>query len=471
MEYEGKTYVLKLTTKEYETGKVEIDLNDPESVKLYDQKIAKTVSRVSSTSREVNLDRPTTETAHDTADLSVGEMAVGVKDTMDTDEYLTRGEYEEQAGKPYVFEQSAFHGSPHRNIEKMLLEKIGTGEGYQVYGWGIYSGKARKTGEQYRINLSEHQDIRKEKYNSKTVSEWRQCWNERIEQKLSKGTPLVDENLKSMHALTKMLRSLEDSRDYGEVINEAKELGYEEKVIDWFQNTFKGKMEVPGQLYRLEIPESDELLDWDKPLSEQPERVKAIIESLTTPEVTRYVDELQYNLKSLRLHGNSAEVPATGEIFYNALSMASGSEKAASLTLREAGIPGLQYLDQLSRNNGEGTHNFVVWDEDRISVEETFYQSAGTNAKTADRLKQDSRPNAVTELMGDFVSMMSFFETANVSSPFHEFAHHALNIYDKLSYINGVEEWMKQDFETVLKEFGYTKEQFRGDEEIARDVH
>jgi hypothetical protein len=67
--------------------------------------------------------------------------------------------------------------------------------------------------------------------------------------------------------------------------------------------------------------------------------------------------------------------------------------------------------------------------------------------------------------------MMSFFETANVSSPFHEFAHHALNIYDKLSDTNGTEEWVKRDFETVLKEFGYTKEQFRGDENAARDVH
>jgi hypothetical protein len=49
--------------------------------------------------------------------------------------------------------------------------------------------------------------------------------------------------------------------------------------------------------------------------------------------------------------------------------------------------------------------------------------------------------------------------------------HHALNIYDKLFDMDGVEDWLKQDFETILKEFGYTKEQFRGDEDIARDVH
>lgn len=39
--HEGNVYVLKLTAKEYETGKVEFDRMDPESVKLYDQKIAK----------------------------------------------------------------------------------------------------------------------------------------------------------------------------------------------------------------------------------------------------------------------------------------------------------------------------------------------------------------------------------------------------------------------------------------------
>jgi hypothetical protein len=35
----------------------------------------------------------------------------------------------------------------------MSLRKIGTGEGAQVFGWGIYSAENRETGESYRKNL------------------------------------------------------------------------------------------------------------------------------------------------------------------------------------------------------------------------------------------------------------------------------------------------------------------------------
>ena len=40
------------------------------------------------------------------------------------------------------------------------------------------------------------------------------------------------------------------------------------------------------------------------------------------------------------------------------------SAKAAADALREMGIPGLRYLDRGSRDGGDGTRNFVVWDQD-----------------------------------------------------------------------------------------------------------
>jgi hypothetical protein len=129
-----------------------------------------------------------------------------------------------------------------------------------------------------------------------------------------------------------------------------------------------------GQLYRVDIPEDDALLDWDKPVSEQSEKVQAIIESLTTPEIARYINELKYLLK--HLPGNDGDIPTTGELLYNALSMASGSEKAASLALKEAGIPGHRYLDRLSRENGGGTHNYVIYDGGDMKIRETYYQPA-----------------------------------------------------------------------------------------------
>jgi hypothetical protein len=49
----------------------------------------------------------------------------------------------------------------------------------------------------------------------------------------------------------------------------------------------------------------------------------------------------------------------------------SGAESgpdAASQALREAGIPGIRYLDQGSRGSGEGTRNLVIFDDKLVKI-------------------------------------------------------------------------------------------------------
>lgn len=53
------------------------------------------------------------------------------------------------------FDQTAYHGSPHM-FEKFDLGAIGTGEGAQAHGWGLYFAKDKKTAELYRERLSRH---------------------------------------------------------------------------------------------------------------------------------------------------------------------------------------------------------------------------------------------------------------------------------------------------------------------------
>src|ERR1044071_3129715 len=48
----------------------------------------------------------------------------------------------------------AFHGSPH-NFDKFDAAKIGTGEGAQVYGRGLYFAENPKVAESYKNNLSQ----------------------------------------------------------------------------------------------------------------------------------------------------------------------------------------------------------------------------------------------------------------------------------------------------------------------------
>lgn len=65
------------------------------------------------------------------------------------DENALRKRREEMQG----YYQSAFHGTPHR-FEKFDLGAIGTGEGAQAHGWGLYFAKDKKTAENYKETLS-----------------------------------------------------------------------------------------------------------------------------------------------------------------------------------------------------------------------------------------------------------------------------------------------------------------------------
>ncbi len=49
--------------------------------------------------------------------------------------------------------QSAWHGTPH-TFDRFLLDKIGTGEGNQAYGWGLYFASKKEVAEHYRRNLA-----------------------------------------------------------------------------------------------------------------------------------------------------------------------------------------------------------------------------------------------------------------------------------------------------------------------------
>lgn len=51
------------------------------------------------------------------------------------------------------FYQSAFHGTPHK-FDKFSLHHIGTGEGAQSYGWGLYFASKKEVAEGYREQLA-----------------------------------------------------------------------------------------------------------------------------------------------------------------------------------------------------------------------------------------------------------------------------------------------------------------------------
>ena len=286
----------------------------------------------------------------------------------------------------------AYHGSPH-DFDKFSLEHIGKGEGAQAYGHGLYFAEAEDTARAYQKALANiaHPDRGPEWVAKQWLSEnggdvataeaaLRESITSWKSNPIANNDPQLREMIANMESAIPLL---------GRVTPE------------------------PGALYttRLNV-EPDDLLDWDKPLSEQSEKVKKALEKVGFKPPETVIDYERGPLPKEGRHGGMANpdgwvvtvkakdgrfasgvgvdrasaladaessfMPKTGAQFYEKLARElDGSagqvwgrgSGATSDRLREAGIPGIRYLDQGSRGAGEGTRNFVIFDDSLISIE------------------------------------------------------------------------------------------------------
>ena len=254
-----------------------------------------------------------------------------------------------QAGLPQATFQRVWHGTPHKGIEKtsFRLDKIGTGEGLQVYGHGIYFASRREVAEFYR-GMRQGQ----------VRLDGRLMTDGHHRGAASTGDAEVDALL--LDAQGDVDQAIAWARDFGQDAQAAK------------LERLRGRVQrgEPGQLYAAEIPEDDDLLDWDKPLDEQPAKVRRALLALAgglpadgraafrQAMARRATGQDVYAFLAQRAAG--ADASAEG---------AQQGQRAASELLLAHGIPGLRYLDGDSRNAGEGSHNYVIWDEGLLTPE------------------------------------------------------------------------------------------------------
>jgi len=217
----------------------------------------------------------------------------------------------------------AYHGTPHK-VGKFSLDKIGTGEGAQAYGWGLYFAESETVAQGYRDDLSRGIDFN--------------------------GSPLV-RDAQLVGSLGN--KALDETFYYSEyniddAIKNAPELADEFEKI-----RLKLKDTGPGNLYTVEIlPDESEFLDWDKPLSEQSEKVKAALS----------------NSKSLARDVQWENTAGQWHEWMSNLRDGLMTPEDLSKELLAVGIKGIRYLDGTSRKNGEGTRNYVVFDDKDVKI-------------------------------------------------------------------------------------------------------
>lgn len=249
----------------------------------------------------------------------------------------------------------AYHGSPY-DFDRFDASKIGTGEGAQAYGHGLYFAGNPEVANAYRRKLSEQPGA---------------------------GVVLYYDDA-GLRLPTDLVYKLEDDRfanKWGpdgapdaarriaaELRQKADEMrgrglgGYE---VSWWQQSADqlerfadSGLRPAGRTYEVEIghPE-DALLDWDRPLKSQSGLVGERLAPFRTD---------QYDLSPAR--DTDYETGATA-LYRIAGAFDSDMAEAAS-ALRKAGIPGIRYLDHGSRSIGEGTRNYVIFPgaEDSIRI-------------------------------------------------------------------------------------------------------
>jgi hypothetical protein len=264
-----------------------------------------------------------------------------------------------------------FHGTPHK-FDAFDMSKIGTGEGVQAYGHGLYFAENPGVASSYKQALSRRSG-------QTSLSDVMKSFEVGGKQMLAEYPVEVDAELARLideqdwvvakryaNERARRWRELEADesyqfRDYAS-----------EKADAWERLSpvlADGKVDNPslGHLYEVDIPDEtiDKMLDWDAPLSEQPEALAGIRQMFkNNPDIGAYWQSgPQVSPKNM-----------TGQEFYRAIAgapnrsrTAFSADEAASRALNEAGIPGIRYFDGGSRGAGEGTRNIVVFDESVIN--------------------------------------------------------------------------------------------------------
>jgi hypothetical protein len=228
-----------------------------------------------------------------------------------------------------------WHGSPHK-FDKFDSSKIGTGEGAQAYGHGLYLAEHPAVAREYQEKLSSTGGAKN----------------------LAAQYGDVDKGIAEAQRRIESYKQLIANGGGGAMDRAQSMLRLSEKNLQDLSAMKAGLPENTGSLYKVDLPDEHiaKMLDWDKPLSQQHPDVQAIAQSLMKGGT-------QNQFGWLSNADSPGGMAMTGKQFLNSL-------QGGEAQMQKAGIPGIRYLDGGSRGAGTGSSNFVVFpgNEDMLSI-------------------------------------------------------------------------------------------------------
>ena len=359
----------------------------------------------------------------------------------------------------YQYYQSAWHGSPH-DFDTFDLGAIGTGEGNQAHGWGLYFAKDKKVSKLYKEVLSKAQGSNKsslfkveipnetellpEQYPISGYSRYvrdslKNGLHKMSEEQLERFTSLLIKYHKGSIIGDEWINKYTHFMDVGYIISE---LHNKNKTINDI-NKIK-KRNIDRFLKSVGIDENIDTIAGNEDLLE------AVYKKFRYDLYSQYEKEKQLerereekaisNVKT-DVYGALEKTNIDGKQLYSFLSHALGNDehfnlhnvknaKKASEFLNSIGIKGIYY------DGKQDGRCYVVFDDKAIKVIEKYNQSV----------------NGMTEIMSDGERIISIFKTADRSTFLHEMGHVFFDDIQKLASMDNAPKQLLDDW-NALKEW------------------
>ena len=216
---------------------------------------------------------------------------------------------------------TAYHGSPH-TFDKFDSSRIGTGEGAQSYGHGLYFADTEGTARHYRDALTSTSYKANVYVDGKAVPD-KAVWYTAEQLGVTRDQAAALQRVAQQGGL-----NLKTKRDQAIAAQLGDDLMRRLKIEPREAN--------PGSMYQVRLNvKPDELLDWDRPLSQQSEFMRGKVTGIL---------------------GRTPPVDHPGGTLYNRMAEEFGGARGApppemTERLKAAGIKGIRYKDAGTRNS------------------------------------------------------------------------------------------------------------------------
>ena len=281
----------------------------------------------------------------------------------------------------------AFHGSG-ADFNEFKLEKIGTGEGNQAFGYGLYFSDVEDIAQYYRALLDFNNNMKgnRIKYKGKIFEDLGDTAAaeaappsymaiKNIAEEMNKYLPANPKLATAAAAKERLLKRIEvDIENYSKAGDADSNIGtievsdgqsLEQLMIKEAEIRKQALLDINpddieierGKVFKVKLDVTpDKLLDYDKPLGEQNDFIKKRLQKLVEAELN---EDDAANLGFEGLEINKAKANMLDEnrsvvSFLNDWAAFRGYDSAAEELLDKYGIKGIKYLENSSRNTSGG---------------------------------------------------------------------------------------------------------------------